>query len=133
MATILVIDDEAQVRATMRRVLERYGYAVAEAANGREALKAIASTSCDLVITDINMPEMDGIEVIMALSERQPGLPIIAISGGGRLPKDLLLASADMLGAVTTLAKPFDIPDLIGSVERALAEKDHDGDSTAVQ
>jgi len=133
MATILVIDDEAPVRATMRRVLERHGYEVAEAPNGREALKAVGTTGCDLVITDINMPEMDGIEVIMALSERRPGLPIIAISGGGRLPKDLLLTSADMLGAVTTLAKPFDIPDLIGAVERALAESDRGGDSTAVR
>ncbi len=133
MATILLIDDEAQVRATMRRVLERHGYAVADAANGREALKAMTDASFDLVITDINMPEMDGIEVIMALTERRPGLPIIAISGGGRLPKDLLLSSADMLGAVTTLAKPFDVPDLIEAVERALAENGLDGDSTAVQ
>ena len=106
---------------------------MAEAADGRQALRAVLSRGCDLVITDINMPEMDGIEVIMALSERRPGLPIIAISGGGRLPKDLLLTSADMLGAVTTLAKPFDIPDLIAAVERALAETDHDGDSKAVQ
>jgi len=133
MATILVIDDEAQVRTTMRRVLERYGHEVVEAADGRQALQAIVGTPCDLVITDINMPEMDGIEVIMALSERQPGLPIIAISGGGRLPKDLLLTSADMLGAVTTLAKPFEVPDMIAAVERALAESGPDGDSTAVQ
>ncbi len=130
MATILVIDDESAVRDTMRRLLERYGHEVREAANGREALKA--APDYDLVITDINMPEMDGIEVIMALTDRRPGLPVIAISGGGRLPKDLLLSSADMLGAVTTLPKPFDLSELIEAVDRALASGGSEGDSTAV-
>ena len=128
MATILVIDDETAVRDTVRRLLERQGHEVREAANGREALRA--SADYDLVITDINMPEMDGIEVIMTLAERQPGLPVIAISGGGRLPKDLLLSSADMLGAVTTLPKPFDLTELIGAVDRALASRGRQGDST---
>lgn len=130
MATILLIDDETAVRDTMRRLLERYGHEVREAANGREALKA--PPEYDLVITDINMPEMDGIEVIMALTERRPGLPVIAISGGGRLPKDLLLSSADMLGAVTTLPKPFDLSELIEAVDAALASGETGGDSNAV-
>jgi DNA-binding NtrC family response regulator len=130
---ILVIDDDPSVRDVISRVLEDEGHTVAQASEGKVAMVAFAASRFDLVITDINMPEMDGIEVIMALSERRPGLPIIAISGGGRLPKDLLLTSADMLGAVTTLAKPFDVPDMIAAVERALAESGHDGDSTAVQ
>ena len=131
MAIILVIDDEKAVRDTMRRLLERQGHEVREAANGREALKA--APDYDLVITDINMPEMDGIEVIMALAERRPGLPVIAISGGGRLPKDLLLSSADMLGAVQTLPKPFDLSELNEAVDRALASGRPEGDSTAVE
>lgn len=131
MAIILVIDDEKAVRDTMRRLLERRGHEVREAANGREALKA--PPDYDLVITDINMPEMDGIEVIMALAERRPGLPVIAISGGGRLPKDLLLSSADMLGAVQTLPKPFDLTELNEAVDRALASGGTDGGSAAAQ
>ena len=131
MATILVIDDEKAVRDTMRRLLERHGHEVLDAANGREALRTTAPY--DLVITDINMPEMDGIEVIMALTDRRPGLPVIAISGGGRLPKDLLLSSADMLGAVTTLSKPFDLTELLDAVDQALAAGGSGGDSTAVQ
>jgi DNA-binding NtrC family response regulator len=131
MAIILVIDDEKAVRDTMRRLLERRGHEVREAANGREALKA--PPDYDLVITDINMPEMDGIEVIMALAERRPGLPVIAISGGGRLPKDLLLSSADMLGAVQTLPKPFDLTELNEAVDRALASGDADGGAAAAQ
>lgn len=123
MPSILIIDDERDVRATIRRVLERADYRVLEAGDGREALEVASSTPCDLVITDINMPEMDGIEVIMTLAEKTPGLPVIAISGGGKLPKELLLASADLLGAVTTLSKPFEISELLDAVRTALESR----------
>jgi FixJ family two-component response regulator len=73
---------------------------------------------------------MDGIEVIIALSEKMPGLPVIAISGGGKVPKELLLVSANLLGAVTTLSKPFEVAELIAAVELALASRRREGDST---
>lgn len=131
MARILVIDDDAGVRDTLSRALEHGGrHQVTVAADGREALRLAEREPFDLVITDINMPEMDGIEVMMTLSQQQPGLPVIAISGGGRLPKELLLSSASLLGAVTSLPKPFGIQDLRDAVEAALASRASGGDST---
>lgn len=114
------MDDNADVRTGMRRALVRLGHEVVAAADGREALRALEGDPCELVITDINMPEMDGIELILALSERWPGVPVIAISGGGLLPKELLLASAEVLGVVTTLPKPVGVSDLEAAVNRAL-------------
>lgn len=120
MARILLVDDNADVRTGMRRALVRLGHEVVAAADGREALRALEGDPCELVITDINMPEMDGIELILALSERWPKVPVIAISGGGLLPKELLLASAEVLGVVTTLPKPVGVSDLEAAVNRAL-------------
>ena len=120
MATVLLIDDEATVRSGVRRLLRTKGHEVLEASNGREAIAAIRRHDLDLVITDINMPEADGIEVIMELRAQGSGVPIIAISGGGRLEKDLLLANAAMLGAIITLPKPFELDVLSASVDRAL-------------
>ena len=126
MATILIIDDEPSIRSALARVLERQGHVVTQATDGRAALREAAGTQFELVITDIVMPEMDGIEVILQLAELCPGLPVVAISGGGLFPKELLLANADCLGAVTTLAKPFDIEEFVGAVNRALASSDLD-------
>ena len=120
MARVLLVDDNADVRTGMRRALVRLGHEVVVAADGREALRAFEGDPCELVITDINMPEMDGIELILALSARWPKVPVIAISGGGLLPKELLLASAEVLGVVTTLPKPVGVSDLEAAVKRAL-------------
>ena len=130
MATILVIDDDEAVRAGVRRLLERSGHATIEAAEGRKALRLCEAVEVDIVITDLNMPEMDGIEVIMALAERHPGLPVIAISGGGKVPKELLLHGAGLLGAVTTLGKPFELVKTQDAVDTALASRRRGGDST---
>ena len=130
MATILVIDDDDDVRAGIRRILERADHEVLEAADGRAAIDLARSHSMELVITDINMPEMDGIEVILRLSEDGDGLPIIAVSGGGMLPKESLLSDADALGAVSSLAKPFEMTDLVAAVDAALAGSGSGGDST---
>ena len=129
MATILVIDDDADVRAGIRRILERAGHLVVEAEDGRAAMD-LSHDPPDLVITDINMPEMDGIEVILSLAEDEEEIPIIAVSGGGKLPKELLLSSADALGAVRSLAKPFEMTDLVAAVDAALAGSTSGGDST---
>jgi DNA-binding NtrC family response regulator len=126
MARVLLIDDEAPVRSVLRRVPERHGHEVIDAATGRQALRSMPDDGCDLVITDINMPEMDGIEVIVHLAKARPGLPVIAISGGGLLPKELLLANADVPGAVTSLPKPFDMGQLVAAVDRGLAARGFD-------
>ena len=120
MARILVIDDDAAVRAGLVRILERAGHLVEVAGNGLEALRIFDVEAADLIITDINMPEMDGIEIILESQRRWPGVPVIAISGGGRMPRELLLQNADVLGAVESLPKPFEIAEVLGAVERAL-------------
>lgn len=120
MRRILVIDDDQAVRHVVGRVLERGGYEVEEAADGRAGMCVYRTSPFDLVITDINMPEMDGIEVIGEL--RGAGTPVVAISGGGRIDKNLLLDSAGLLGAVYTLAKPFTMEALLEVVRSALGE-----------
>ena len=121
MARILVIDDDDEVRRGVVRMLDRMGHDVEQAADGRQAMVLFEADAPDLVITDINMPEMDGIEVINQLRQMQAGVPIIAMSGGGRMPKEILLSSAGLLGAVGTLEKPFLMADLTSAVEEALA------------
>lgn len=126
MARILLVDDNDEVRRAMGRVLSRLGHDVIPAADGRQALKALAGDPCDLVLTDINMPEMDGIELIMALREGWPKVPVIAVSGGGLVPKELLLANAEVLGVVSTLSKPVGFDELQEAVNGAL--RPHPGD-----
>ena len=121
-ARILLIDDDPALRAGIGRYLEAMGYQVFEADNGESALKVLEANTLDLVLTDINMPEMDGIELILALAERFPHIPIITMSGGGLIPKEHLLADARMLGVLRTIAKPFDLDELGELVEQVLAE-----------
>jgi DNA-binding response OmpR family regulator len=120
MARVMVVDDDAGIRAGVARYLRTQRHEVFEACGGGEALRLAASMQVDLVITDINMPDTDGIEVIMRLAEARAGLPVIAISGGGLMSKELLLASAGLLGAVRTLAKPFELCELRNAVDEAL-------------
>lgn len=101
---ILVVDDDAEVRNVVRRTLESAGYAVREAANGAEAIAAAQATLFDLVITDILMPEKDGLETVIHLRRNMPDLSVIAISGCGN---ELYLRDAVGLGATKILAKPF--------------------------
>lgn len=121
MPRILVIDDDDEVRRGVARMLEHMGHDAVQAADGRQAMVLFEADPPDLVITDINMPEMDGIEVINRLRQMKAGVPIIAMSGGGRMPKEILLSSAGLLGAVGTLEKPFLLADLTSAVEEALA------------
>ena len=121
MARILVIDDERLVRRTVRSALEAAGHEVLEASNGREALQIQATTRLDLVITDLMMPEKDGMEVLLALRRDAPGLKVIAMSGGGIYGQIEPLQAAEPLGAVASLQKPFTLDELRQTVERALA------------
>jgi CheY-like chemotaxis protein len=121
MASILIIDDDPDVLRTLRRVVESQGHTVHEAADGVTALRFFAGQPTDLVITDIYMPGMDGIELIMRIKEAFPEARVVAMSGGGRLPMDNVLGAASMLGAEALLEKPFTVEDVASAVERALA------------
>jgi DNA-binding NtrC family response regulator len=107
MACVLVVDDEPGVRALLRHVLEREGHAVIEAANGRRAMRALHGAPVDLVITDIIMPEQEGMETISEVRRLRPEIKIIAMSGGGRRLTMDFLPLASRMGADLTLEKPF--------------------------
>jgi CheY-like chemotaxis protein len=119
MPRILIIDDDEDVRFMLRESLEGAGYHVQEAPNGAEALKLCRVAPVDLVITDIFMPEKDGLEFIMELRCRNRLLPIIAISGGGELVRGGLHI-APKLGATAILPKPFTPDEILGAVKSAL-------------
>ncbi|HET9948413.1 MAG TPA: response regulator [Longimicrobiales bacterium] len=116
----VVVDDDPLFRSSLVRYLRRLGHDIVEADDGRGALSALSRGDVDLIVTDINMPEVDGIEVLTAVRSHAPDVPVIAMSGGGLLPKEILLTSAGMLGAVATLEKPFELEALERAVESAL-------------
>ncbi|MDB5409574.1 MAG: regulator [Rhodospirillales bacterium] len=120
-AYILVIDDDALVRQALTQILESNGYEVQCAPDGRKGLQSFRGRRPDLVISDIIMPMMEGIETIMALRILSRACPIIAISGDGRFGGIDFLAVAKELGATATLGKPFEAGDLLQAVANCLA------------
>jgi len=123
MATILVVDDEPVILRVVSTVLREAGYKVSTAVNGVEALKLARSTPFDLVITDLIMPEKEGLETMMELLRQTPTTKIIAMSGGGRNTPENYLATARQLGAKQTLTKPFAKEELLDTVAKVLAEE----------
>ena len=131
MSRILVIDDDPAVRMTIKLVLERDGHAIELATDGRAGMKAIQAGGIDLLIVDIFMPGIDGLETIREVHRHQPNLPALVISGtslegpglfdpGLRAPD--FLAMAVKLGAVRSLQKPFKPRDIIGAVRQCLGD-----------
>jgi DNA-binding response OmpR family regulator len=120
--SILVIDDNETLLKMMCRLLGRSGFEVISASDGVQGLRAYYAELPSLVITDLIMPEKEGIEVIMELSRQDPKPKIIAISGGGRLEPQTYLPLADMLGADHVLEKPFHPAELVDLVKKMLAE-----------
>jgi CheY-like chemotaxis protein len=112
MARILIVDDEPAILSILDRMLRKLGHESASAGNGKEALRRLEDGGFDLVITDLIMPESEGIETIGAIRKRWPVVRIIAMSGGGRQSPTPYLAVAASLGADATLAKPFQMADL---------------------
>jgi DNA-binding NtrC family response regulator len=117
---ILVVDDDASIRRALTILLSKAGYEVAQAADGSEAVRLWRDRGGDLVITDLHMPEKDGIETIIELLSHSPGIRIIAMSGGGQTKRLDLLGNASLLGAVLTIEKPFTIGEMMALVGRAL-------------
>ena len=119
-ARILLVDDEEMVRMQIRSSLELEGYEVREASNGREAMEMLASYKPDLMITDILMPEKEGIETIREARQQQADIKIIAISGGVRSENMDFLKIAKRLGADLALGKPFGRQLLLDMVHQLL-------------
>lgn len=123
MAKILVVDDEASVRTILKRTMENAGHQVIEACDGKEGIKLYHESQPDIMITDIVMPEKEGIEVIMELRQDYPDIKIIAISGGGRQVKaGNSLMIAEKIGACRTFTKPFDRKAVLQTVQNLLEE-----------
>ena len=116
MTTVLVVDDDPDIRRVFQKVLENAGACVLEAENGNVALKLLASHAVDVVLTDMIMPEMEGIETIMAIRREQPTIRIVAISGGGSVSAHSHLDLARHLGADAVLTKPVDRNRLVETV-----------------
>ena len=121
MARILIIDDEELVRASLRKILQTIPHDVTDTGNGENALTWHRSNPFDLVITDIIMPEKEGIEIIIELKTNFPDLPIIAISGGGPDRHIQYLESAKAFGVEHVLAKPFSSKEFLKCVDNCLS------------
>ena len=116
----MIVDDDPGIRRALHILLTRAGYTVTQARDGVEALRMWRDRGGDLVITDLHMPEKNGIEMIVELLSHTPGIRIIAMSGGGQTKRLDLLGNASMLGAVYTIEKPFTLNEMMTMVHRAL-------------
>jgi DNA-binding response OmpR family regulator len=122
MKRILVIDDDDMLKAMLRKLLSKAGYEVAVAENGIDALRLQQEKPADLILTDIIMPEMEGIETIREFCKKYPATKIIAMSGGGRIDPDQYLTIARRLGAQRTFVKPFKSAEILAAVSELLQE-----------
>lgn len=116
MSHILIVDDEPQIRNILRVMLEQEGYSVDEAEEGEMALKMHEENPCDLMILDIVMPGMEGLETLMRFRKNYPDVKVIMMSGGGKSLTMSFLPAANKLGAVKTFQKPFEIKEMIAAV-----------------
>jgi CheY-like chemotaxis protein len=110
---IILAEDDVDQRLALKLALELAGYAVREAASGREALALQRQRAAGILITDIFMPESDGFEVIEAFRRDFPQTRIVAVSGGGERTRSDYLAAAKLIGVDATLPKPFDVDELL--------------------
>lgn len=119
---ILVVDDDATLRAVLKIFLERCGYVVECAKDGRAALKLLDRMRTRLVVTDLFMPECDGFELILHLRKKAPDLAVLAISGDGMSDLDVFMGAVRQLGVRFTLKKPFSLAELASLVKQAMRE-----------
>jgi len=128
---ILVIDDDYSVRYTLARILRGNGYEVVTAADGEQGMSVFRSDPPDLVITDIIMPNQEGIETIRHMRRERPDARIIAISGGGRFGNLDVLEIARKFGADEVMHKPFDAAELLSRVRKFHPASGEDGGGVA--
>jgi CheY-like chemotaxis protein len=122
MGRILIVEDDKSVRELLREILRRAGHEVVAAGNGKEALAQYKQSPADLIITNILMPEKEGLETIQELRREDPDIKIIAISGGGQIGPADYLEVARRFGAMRTFSKPFDRKELLKAVDELLEE-----------
>jgi CheY-like chemotaxis protein len=120
MPGVLIVEDDKELREMLKLSLLRRNFTVFEADNGKSAIAHFKPTITDLVVTDIIMPEEDGLKVVIKLRELKPTIKIIAISGGGKVGPGSYLNLAKALGADAIYSKPFSISDLITKIEQLL-------------
>lgn len=121
MAHILIIEDDEQFRQMLTSMLTSDHHRTSQATDGEEGLRLVASVRPDLIITDILMPKMDGIDFVMALKRQGSSVPVIAMSGGRRtISADFNLNSAELMGVAATLSKPFGREELRRAITQAL-------------
>ncbi len=121
MANILVVDDETEIRTLLKISLEKEGHKVWEADSGITADELLNTQAIDLMITDIIMPGLGGVDLIRDSRSGHPDLKVIAISGQGRVKAEILLKMAEDVGAITTFAKPFEMRALVEEIEKLLS------------
>jgi len=122
MPRILIVEDDEVVRNIFSRFLASQGHEITCAFNGREGLRILESERPDLVITDIMMPETDGLEVVMAIRKMPEQIPVIAVSGGMHAMTTDFLLVAKKFGAKKVLYKPVELQELLAAVNETLAE-----------
>jgi YesN/AraC family two-component response regulator len=121
MGKILIIDDEPYILLMLKKMIEKIGYDVELASNGREGMDIFRNNGVDMVITDIIMPDKEGLEIILEMKQAQPDLKIIAISGGGRISPESYLECAMHFGASRVFQKPFKQKELVSAVKILMA------------
>jgi len=125
MPGILIVEDDKELREMLKMSLIRRGFTVLEAENGKEAITHFKPLLTDVVVTDLIMPEEDGLKVVIKLRELKPSIKIIAISGGGKVGPGSYLNLAKALGADAIYSKPFSINDLTLKIEQLLDNEQH--------
>jgi DNA-binding response OmpR family regulator len=125
MPGVLIVEDDKELREMLKMSLLRSGFTVMEAENGKDAIAHFKPLVTDLVVTDLIMPEEDGLKVVIKLRELKPSIRIIAISGGGKVGPGSYLNLAKALGADAIFPKPFSINDLISKIENLLDNEQH--------
>ena len=120
MPGVLIVEDDKELREMLKMSLLRSGFTVLEAENGKEAITHFKPSLTDLVVTDLIMPEEDGLKVVIKLRELKPSIKIIAISGGGKVGPGSYLNLAKALGADAIYSKPFSINELIAKIQELL-------------
>jgi CheY-like chemotaxis protein len=118
---VLVIDDNEMIREALREMLNQAGYTTLEAADGKSAIQLTSREAVDLIITDLFMPETDGLEVIQHVRRQYPDVKIIAMSGGGSRGLVELLSVAQKMGAHKIFMKPFEWDEILQAVKELLA------------
>jgi DNA-binding NtrC family response regulator len=120
MASILLVEDDEQMRNLLSDILRREGYEVVVAQDGQEAVRLYHQRPTDLIVTDLLMPEKEGLEMIIELHRSHPELRIIAMTGGGDMNPDALLKMASFFGAWRILHKPFSLGAFLHAVDESL-------------